>query len=85
MQVRVAVEESDLRVIRASVVVVADLGRRAGVFDQVHEEASPSIMSSFVLLVQQCQALSARHRGPVIRRDALHFGAMGGFLVTRVT
>ena len=42
-------------------------------------------MWSLVLLVQQCQALPARHRGPVVCRDALHLGAMGSFLVTRVT
>jgi len=78
-------EELNLRRVPALIVVLADVERHVRVFHRAHEEASPSLVSGLALLVQQCQALSARHRGPVVGRDALHLGAMGGLLVTRVT
>jgi hypothetical protein len=74
-----------LGIVPASVAVAGEMERPMEIFNQANPDASPSLVPSPVSLVQQRQALSARHRGPVVRRDALHLGAMGGFLVTRVT
>src|SRR2546425_782184 len=44
----------------------------------------PLSPSSLVALVLQRQALSARHRGAVLRGNAFHFGPVSRFLVARI-